>query len=128
MRWLSYLLLTLRRFVSYRSSKPFIEWKFGFLVLLLETTVAFCIVWAAFEDALESVNRYVLLAAIVVPFVVLNEYLLDKRRFAKYEQGFVALPRARRIALNIAAVALIAGIFALPFIVRTVKTGQSWWE
>lgn len=128
MRWLSYLLLTLRRFVSYRSSKPFIEWKFGFLVLLLETTVAFCIVWAAFEDALDSVNRYVLLAAIAVPFVLLNEYLLAERRFAKYTQGFVALSRARRIALNITAVVLIAGTFALPFIVRTVKTDLAWWE
>ena len=128
MRWLYFLLLTLRRFVSWRSGDAFIEWKLGILVLWLEVSIVGTLVFT-FEGAWFGISPGAVLLATVVPLVMLNQFVLLPDHWPqKHSEAFAALPRLHRMALNLAAAALVALAVMLPFMARTLQTGKAWWQ
>jgi len=124
MRWLSYLLLALRRLVSWRSSEALTEWKFRALLLWLQTIPLIMVLVWILDANFILLNNYVAAALVVLPLLVLNEKILSSYRPEKYARDFDALPRAQRAAVYVAAALLVALVFVLPFIVHKLEYGH----
>ena len=124
MRWLSYLLLALRRLVSWRSSEAFTEWKFRFLLLWLQSIPLILVLVRILDAYFLILNKYVAAALVVLPLMGLNEKILSSYRPEKYARGFDALPRAQRAAVYIAAALLVILVLSLPFIVHKIEYGH----
>jgi hypothetical protein len=124
MRWLSYLLLALRRFVSWRSSEAFIQWKLRLLLLCMQAIPLISAVHWILELNFVSPNPHGLALLVVLPLVVGNEIILSRHRPEKYARDFAALPRAHRAAVYLTAALLVAVVFILPFIVHKLELGR----
>ena len=124
MRWLSYLLLALRRFVSWRSSDAFIQWKLRFLLLWLQAIPLISAIHWILDRNFVSPDPHGLAVLVVVPLVVANEIVLSRHRPEKYARDFEALPRAQRAAVYIAAALLVALVFVLPFFIHRLELGR----
>ena len=124
LRWLGYLLLALRRFVSWKSSEAFIEWKFRTLLLWMQAIPLIAAVHWILDAHFVSLNRYVAATLVVLPLLVVNETVLSRYRPEKYARDFEALPRVLRVVLYTAAVLLVVLVFTLPFILHWLEFGH----
>ena len=129
MRAFYYLTCALRRLVGAASSNEFAEWKMRLLLLWIEGNVVVSLIFFMFREQIESVNRWLLALVVVVPLLVLNEYLLsDRQASMKYAREFSALPRGKRITAYTGAVLLVVGALMLPLLLRAAMSNRPWWE
>ena len=129
MRAFYYLMLALRQFVGAASSSAFAEWKMRLLLLWIESNVAVSLIFLVFTEQTESMNRWLLALAVVVPLLVLNEYLLsDRQAWVKYAQEFSALSRGKKITAYTCAALLVVGALILPLVLHAAMSDRPWWE
>jgi hypothetical protein len=129
MRSFYYVVFSLRRFVGASSGSAFGEWKMRLLLLWIESTVVVSLWFVVSTDSTRSTNRYLLATAIVIPLLVLNEYLLAGREAStRYEKEFSALPRGKRLIAYTCAALIVGVSLTLPLVVRASLSDRPWWR
>lgn len=129
MRAFFYLTCALRRLVGAASSSGFAEWKMRLLLVWIESNVAVSLIFFVFREQTESMNRWLLALAVVVPLLILNEYLLsDSQAAMKYAKEFSALSRGKRITAYTCAALLVVGALILPLVLHAAMSDRPWWE